>query len=136
MSDQIVWCSSFVHSSRLWGKMESIYHWWKKNFAAKFHSCKILPLNFIHVKSMTIAEVERKISSLFPPIFTFIFVFFSDPIMAPCSRKSNGFYRLKGRCDSFLWCVMGRAYIQRCPPGTLFNSRRKFCDFPSLNMEC
>lgn len=59
-----------------------------------------------------------------------------DPIMAPCSRKSNGFYRLKGRCDSFLWCVMGRAYIQRCPPGTLFNSRRKFCDFPSLNMEC
>ncbi|XP_049832899.1 serine protease svh-1-like isoform X1 [Schistocerca gregaria] len=50
-----------------------------------------------------------------------------------CSKiKSGGIVPHPNNCKKFLNCWNGRAFVQDCPPGTLFDSEKNQCDFAYL----
>lgn len=50
-----------------------------------------------------------------------------------CSKvKSGGIIQHPNNCKKFLNCWNGKAFVQDCPPGTLFDSKKNQCDFSYL----
>ncbi|XP_068085129.1 uncharacterized protein [Anabrus simplex] len=50
--------------------------------------------------------------------------------LTECPGKVTGQFPYAPDCRKFINCWKGRAFVQVCAPGTLFNPRTRECDFP------
>ncbi|CAC5375850.1 E3.2.1.14 [Mytilus coruscus] len=53
----------------------------------------------------------------------------------PCTDKISGIYADPADCSKFYNCEGGVAFHMNCPTNLLYNSNRKYCDYPS-NVVC
>ncbi|XP_052068561.1 chitotriosidase-1-like [Mytilus californianus] len=53
----------------------------------------------------------------------------------PCTDKISGIYADPADCSKFYDCKGGVAFHMNCPTNLLYNSNRKYCDYPS-NVVC
>ena len=51
-----------------------------------------------------------------------------------CTPKDD-YSGIAGECDKFLRCSNGVFFVFTCAPGTLFDYKRKLCDYPQ-NVAC
>ncbi|XP_077979655.1 chitin-binding domain protein cbd-1-like [Glandiceps talaboti] len=53
-----------------------------------------------------------------------------------CSTAPAGLYPYPSDCTKFINCGSGMEFVQSCPPGTVFNPRQLYCDWPANVPEC
>jgi hypothetical protein len=54
-----------------------------------------------------------------------------------CANKTDGLYDDPHDCDSFVVCFSRSSFRTKCAFGTVWNSKRKECDWPNPeNVDC
>ncbi|XP_077979652.1 putative chitinase 10 [Glandiceps talaboti] len=53
-----------------------------------------------------------------------------------CSTAPAGLYPYPSDCTKYINCGSGMEFVQSCPPGTVFNPRQLYCDWPENVPEC
>ncbi|XP_035223247.1 fibrillin-3-like isoform X2 [Stegodyphus dumicola] len=59
----------------------------------------------------------------------------SSTTISPNCPHANGFFPVKGNCESFYQCSNGQSYLLKCPNGLHFSFKHQLCERPCL-AEC
>ena len=77
--------------------------------------------------------IHRQIQNLEVNLRIRKIVYFDSSVEDICHAGNNGrLLRHPNRCDMFVECSHGKAYIRQCGPTLHFNSNKGVCDFPYL----
>ena len=60
-------------------------------------------------------------------------IIFSGPNF--CKGKASGSYAHTSLCTKYFACSNGLTYVMDCAPGTYYNAKKNYCDFP-YNVDC